>query len=66
MGSAYRKVDGGGWLGLLGFLKSYWETGKSCEWVEACKGATGEGKDVLFFRGRSVEEWESEDRVRKW
>lgn len=50
MGKHYRaNVEGGS----VGFLKSLWNSARTCQWVEPNEGAEGEAKGVLFFRNRN-------------
>ncbi|KAL8806584.1 MAG: hypothetical protein Q9182_001231 [Xanthomendoza sp. 2 TL-2023] len=50
MGQHYRSnVEGGS----IGFLKSMWNSARMCQWIEACEGAEGENKGVLFFRNHN-------------
>ncbi|KAF3897776.1 Oleate delta-12 desaturase [Trichophyton interdigitale] len=39
--------------GSLGFLRAMWTSFRTCQWVEPCETAKGEGKGVLFFRNRN-------------
>ena len=39
--------------GPFGFLKSLWRSMRMCQWVEPSAGASGEARDVLFFRNRN-------------
>ena len=50
MGRHYRSDTAGG---PLGFLKSVYTSARTCQWVEANEGATGEAKGVLFYRNRN-------------
>ncbi|KAK0126440.1 hypothetical protein ONS95_008039 [Cadophora gregata] len=50
MGKHYRSDVRGG---SLGFLKSMWTSARWCQWVEPSEGATGQGKNILFFRNRN-------------
>ncbi|KAK4542715.1 Oleate hydroxylase fah12 [Oleoguttula mirabilis] len=47
MGQHYRSDTKGG---SLGFLKSIWSSARMCQWVEPNEGATGDNKNVLFYR----------------
>lgn len=67
MGSHYRENrEGGAW----GFLKAMWTSTRWCQWVEPSRGATGEAKNVVFFRNRNglgvppmpVEEYEANQK----
>ncbi|KAK3112127.1 hypothetical protein LTR53_011912 [Teratosphaeriaceae sp. CCFEE 6253] len=50
MGSHYRAdVDGGS----LGFLRAIYKSARWCQWVEANQDATGDAKNVLFYRNRN-------------
>ncbi|EEH39386.1 omega-6 fatty acid desaturase [Paracoccidioides lutzii Pb01] len=50
MGKHYRSDTEGG---SIGFIKSLWKSARTCQWVEPCEGAQGEGKHVYFFRNRN-------------
>ncbi|EDN04001.1 oleate delta-12 desaturase [Histoplasma capsulatum] len=50
MGKHYRSDTE---LGSLGFLRSLWRSARTCQWVEPCEGAKGEGEHVYFFRNRN-------------
>ncbi|KAK2771051.1 Oleate hydroxylase fah12 [Emmonsiellopsis sp. PD_33] len=50
MGKHYRADTEGG---SLGFIRSLWRSARTCQWVEPCEGAQGEGQHVYFFRNRN-------------
>jgi omega-6 fatty acid desaturase / acyl-lipid omega-6 desaturase (Delta-12 desaturase) len=50
MGRHYRSDTEGG---PIGFLTAMWRSSRMCNWVEPNEGATGEAKNVLFFRNRN-------------
>lgn len=50
MGQHYRSNTEGG---SIGFIKSLWTSARWCQWVEPNEGATGENKNVHFYRNRN-------------
>lgn len=50
MGQHYRSDTEGG---PVGFMKAMWRSIRWCQWVEPSEGATGAGKNILFYRNRN-------------
>ncbi|KAK5118561.1 Oleate hydroxylase fah12 [Meristemomyces frigidus] len=50
MGQHYRSNTEGG---SIGFIKSLWSSARWCQWVEPNEGASGENKNVMFYRNRN-------------
>ena len=41
--------------GAIGFIKALWKSARWCQWVEESEGAQGEGRGVVFFRNRNLQ-----------